>query len=189
MAKGGTRTGAGRPSHRLVAESTKRIDIRRWQKSGHLIVGSSFTWQWTCEGEVTGTIGVTASGDSLRLNYSVDGRDASQTIWTRPTPCHYGGSRPRFACPVCNDRAAVLYLRAGRFACRQCQRVAYRSQSGSTPDRVCARYHRLDALIMSPKPKWQRLATRERLFQRYLLAAERFEDVLAQGMRALGIVC
>lgn len=186
MAKGGTRSGSGRPGHRLVAERAKRIDIRRWHKAGYLVEAKQFTWQWTCDGEVTGTIGVTAFSDSLRLNYSVGGRDASQTISTRSTPCHYGGSRPWFACPVCNDRAAVLYLRAGRFACRHCQRVSYQSQSGSAMDRVCARYHRLDALVMAPKPKWQRKATRQRLWDRYEVASEQFEGMLAMGLRALG---
>lgn len=187
MAKGGTRSRAGRPGNRLVAESAMRIDIRRWHKPGYLVNARSFTWKWTCEGDVTGTIGVTAFSDSLRLNYSIGGHDASQTIWTRSTPCHYGGSRLWFACPACHDRAAVLYLRSGRFACRQCQRVSYRSQSGSAIDRVCARFHRLDALAMAPKPKWQRKATRQRLWDRYEVASEQFERVLAMGLRAIGL--
>lgn len=191
MAKGGTRSGAGRPGHRLIAENSKRIDIRRWHKGGYLVSGNAFTWQWTCDGEPTGSIGVASYGDSLRLNYTTPSngkqwRDASQTIRTTATPCNYGGSRPWFACPVCQDRAAVLYLRAGRFACRHCQRVSYRSQSGSATDRICARYHRLDALVMAPKPKWQRKATRQRLWDRYEIASDQFERMLAVGLRALG---
>lgn len=192
MAKGGMRYGAGRPGYRLVAEASRRIDIRRWSKGGLLSDGRSFTWHWTCEGETTGSIGVRAFATYVRLDYWIGAqdarRDASQTVFTTSTPCNYGGSRPWFVCPVCNDRAAILFLRASRFACRQCQRVSYRSQSGSATDRVCARYHRLDALVMAPKPKWQRKATRERLFDRYVIASEQFERVLEEGMLALGFV-
>ncbi len=41
-----------------------------------------------------------------------------------------GGRRPWWQCPVCGRRCGVLYLPpgAGRFACRQCYRLAYASQ-------------------------------------------------------------
>ena len=139
MGRGGTRSGAGRPGHRLTSESSHRIDIRRWHKRGYLEAGGSFNWQWTCNDQPSGNIGVTSMGDALRLRYAVGGagqwRDASQTVYITFTQCHYGGSRPWFTCPVCRDRAAVLFLRSGRFACRRCQKVSYRSQSGSAADR------------------------------------------------------
>lgn len=186
MAKGGSRYGAGRPGYRLKSEHCQRIDIRRWQKGGYLKAGTGFTWQWTCDGEKTGSIGVNVSNGSMRLGYSIEGRDASQTITTTTTPCHYGGWRPWFSCPICYSRAAVLYQRSGRFACRQCQRVSYSTQSGSAIDRVCNRYHRLDAVVMAGKPRWQRWATRNRLLDRYELVSAQFEDVLSGHLSAIG---
>ena len=184
------RYGAGRPGYRLAAEQAKRIDIRRWHKGGYLNAGSSFTWQWTRGEERTGNIGVAVSNGSVRLNYSMrDGddkwRDASQTIMTTSTPCHYGGSRPWFVCPACHERAAVLYLRSGRFACQRCQRISHQSQSGSAIDRVCNRYHHLDALVMAGKPKWQRWATFNRLLDRYDLVSAQFDGLLAGRLQAL----
>jgi len=40
----------------------------------------------------------------------------------------YGGPRRWFACPCCDRRCAVLYLRDGRLACRQCHGLVYASQ-------------------------------------------------------------
>lgn len=178
MATGGARQGAGRPGYRLKAEQTFRIDIGEWHKRGYLVGGQSFRWQWSRGGEITGSIVATVLSDSIRLKYSMLGKDASQTIRTATTPCPYGGSRTWFECPACHHRAAMLYMRTGRFACRQCQRVSYTSQSGSAHDRANVRYHRLDALIEAGKPKWQRWATFNRL-------EDRFERVSEQVNRSL----
>ena len=172
MSKGGARHGAGRPGYRLKAESVLKVDIRRWRKGGYLIDGQSFNWQWSRDGEVTSRIGVVISGGAIRLNYSMQGKDASQTIWTTTTPCRYGGARRWFECPVCHGRSAVLFMRSGRFACRKCQKISYKSQSGSADDRETARYHQLAAIIDAGKPKWQRWATFERLEDRFERASE-----------------
>lgn len=167
MGTGGARCGAGRPSYRLKAEQRLKVDIRNWRKLGYLIDGQSFAWQWSRGGEVTGNIGVSVSSDSVRLGYTAQGRDASQTIRTTTTPCRYGGAQTWFHCPCCSRRAMVLFMRAERFACRQCQKVSYTSQSGSAHDRAIAQYHQLHALIEAGKPKWQRWETFNRLEDRF----------------------
>ena len=173
MSTGGTRCGAGRPSYRLKAEQAFNVDIRLWRKLGYLVNGQSFTWKWSRGGQVTGSIGAAVSSDSIRLIYSSQGADASQTIWTTSTPCRYGGARTWFQCPCCCGRAAVLFMRSGRFACRQCQKISYTSQSGSETSRGYATYHRLHVLIEAGKPKWQRWATFQRLKDRFVRADER----------------
>ena len=178
MAKGGARCGAGRPGHRLKAEQTLKVDLRIWRKLGYLVNGQTFAWQWSRGGEVTGNIGVSVRADSIRLGYTANGQDASQTICTTTTPCRYGGARMWFQCPCCSGRAEVLFMRAGRFACRQCQKVSYSSQSGSAHDRINTRYHKLHALIEAGRPKWQRWATFERL-------EDRFERANEQSNRSL----
>lgn len=191
LGRGGPRYGAGRPGHRLMAEQLRRIDIRRWHRGGYLSTRTTFTWQWSRDGEKTGSIGVTPCGGAIRLAYNVKNdtqwRDASQTILTTTTPCHLGGSRPWFLCPICGDRAAVLYLRSSRFACRQCQRVSYTSQSGSALSRAIDRYHRIDALVMAGKPKWQRWATFDRLLDQHEAASYQADGLLAGQLRRLGL--
>jgi hypothetical protein len=191
MGTGGSRFGAGRPAYRLKAEATKRIDIRRWHSGGYLKVGRAFNWTWTCDGVPTGNINVVAEAGAVRLIYSIQNhadqrRDASQVITVTATPCHYGGSRPWFACPICRDRAAVLYLRAGRFACRHCNRIAYQSQSGTMHDRVCNLYHRLADTLEDGKPKWQRWATFNRLEDRFDRVSRQFDASLVNQIAALG---
>lgn len=163
MGRGGSRFGAGRPGYRLQAEHTLKIDLRVWHKRGLLWDGGTNSWSWSRGGEPVGSIMFTVSVDNIRLTYATNGQDASQTIRTTSTPCRYGGSRRWFTCPCCGGRCLVLFMRSGRFACRQCQRVSYTSQSGSEHDRALTNYHRLNALMEAGKPKWQRWATFNKL--------------------------
>ena len=185
MAKGGARWGAGRPGYRVKGEHLMRLDIRAIHRRGLLWVGGTNTWSWSRGGEHVGSVRFTVEIDSIRLAYSVSGQDASQCIATNTTPCAYGGSRTWFSCPACCRRAALLYLRSGRFACRSCQGVSYASQSGSESDRVHARYHKLHAIIENGKPKWQRWATFNRLEEQFEWADERANQMLWKVIQRL----
>lgn len=173
MSRGGMRYGAGRPSYKVKAEHLLRVEIGRWHSGGYLHAGRSFTWSWHRGDEPTGNIGVLVHGaDSLALQYMVGSddqrRDGSQTIWLAYTACNYGKSRPWFVCPVCQRRAGVLYMRAGRFACRHCQRVAYCSQSGDMLDRVWRKQSKLEARLGEywQRPKGMRHRTYQALLDR-----------------------
>lgn len=170
MGRGGSRWGAGRPGYRVKAEQLQRIEIGRWHRGGYLRQGTSFSWSWNCGGEPTGSRGVRIFGaDSLRLEYTVttndDPRDGSQTIRLARTECHYGGGRPWFVCPVCQRRAGLLFLRAGRLACRHCQRVAYTSQSSDALDRTWLEQSKIEARLDKhwQRPSGMRYRTYERL--------------------------
>ena len=171
MGKGGSRFGAGRPSYRAKAEQLQRVDIRDWHRLGRLWAGATFTWSWNRGGDPSGSIGVQVLGStSLALQYNVtdhDGqkRDASQTVRIAHTPCHYGKERPWFACPVCQRRAGLLYMRFSRFACRHCQRVAYASQSCGVLDRTWRKQSKLEARLGENwrRPKGMRHHTYDRI--------------------------
>ena len=171
MGKGGMRYGAGRPSYKVKAEHLLRVDIGRWHRGGYLHAGRSFTWSWHRGDEPTGNIGVLVHGaDSLRLQYMVGSddqrRDGSQTIRLARTACNYGKSRPWFVCPVCQRRAGVLYMRAARFACRHCQKVAYASQSCDLLDRLWRKQAKLEASLSEHwlRPKGMRQRTYDAIF-------------------------
>ena len=76
-------------------------------------------------------------------------------------------------------------MRAGRFACRQCQKVSYSSQSGSAHDRINTRYHQLHALIEAGKPKGMRWSTFERLEDHFERANEQSNRFLKRPLVAL----
>jgi hypothetical protein len=73
---------------------------------------------------------------------TVRSRSGEQVIGVTWTPCHYGGERPWWRCPVCGRRAAVLY-QWRVWACRRCLRLAYPSTRQDACERLDARARRL----------------------------------------------
>jgi hypothetical protein len=196
MSKGGQRWGAGRPAHRVKGEHLQRVEIGRWHRGGYLRDGSSFSWSWNRGGEPTGSIGVRVlNRTALQLAYSLAGdgdqrRNASQLIGLAYTPCNYGKTRPWFVCPVCERRAGLLYMRAGRFACRQCQRVSYVSQSCDALDRTWRRQSKIEARLGDDwrRPKGMRQRTYDRLIAE-LVDCEELRDAAfcEKAMRLFGM--
>jgi hypothetical protein len=196
MGRGGQRWGAGRPAHRVKGEHLQRVEIGRWHRGGYLRDGNWFNWSWNRGGEPTGSISVRVhSSDALRLVYSLAGdgnerRDASQLIGLAHTPCNYGKTRPWFVCPVCDQRAGLLYMRAGRFACRQCQRVSYVSQSCDALDRTWRRQSKIEARLGDDwrRPKGMRQRTYDRLIAE-LVDCEELRDAAfcEKAMRLFGV--
>jgi hypothetical protein len=128
VSRGGSRYGAGRPAYKMKTESCLRLDLRHLGRQG-VLRGSFTSWAWTRDGEQTASIGIRPQGKySLRLEYACDGVPSEQAVRLEYTPCHMGGERVWFGCPVCHRRCAVLFMRAKRFACHKCQRLTYSSQ-------------------------------------------------------------
>lgn len=178
MARGGWRFGAGRPGYTIKAEQAMRLDVRQLA-ARKLLDGRSFTWRWSNSrtGDETGRIGVSTSATSMLLNYSLNGTPVEQRLPILTTPCHFGGTRPWLACPCCHRRVAVVYLRDGGFRCRQCNRVAYSSQSEDAIGRAWRKQAKLEARLGEhwQRPKGMHRATRERLLAG-IFACEEFRD-------------
>lgn len=66
---------------------------------------------------------------------------------------------------MCGERVAVLYLRAGRFACRHGQRLAYAIQSDDAIGRSWRRQQKVKAMLRAnwKRPKGMHRTTHERL--------------------------
>jgi hypothetical protein len=92
-------------------------------------------------------------------------------------PCNYGGARPQWICPRCNEHVLHLYFACDRFACRHCWRLGYQTQSWGREDRALMRMHRVydqldrDECGYAMKPKWMRWRT----FNRMIDAADAAE--------------
>jgi len=100
-------------------------------------------------------------------------RNPEYSIAIQWMPCHYGGKRSLFICPVpgCGPRVAILYA-GSFFACRQCYRLAYPNQRRSASSRAIKRAQAIrmklggSGNLQEPfplKPKGMHLATYERL--------------------------
>ncbi len=173
--------GSGRRWHfdaKATTDNFRALDVRRWARDGLLKPGRAFGWQWTCNGEVTGSINVRAETGRVVLNYRTrsgggDWRDESYPVQLEATPCHLGGSRQWFLCPArgCGRRVAKLYGGA-IFACRHCHQLAYPSQREGFSDRALRRADGIRARLgwipgtgngHGPKPKGMHWRTFERL--------------------------
>lgn len=119
--------------------------LKAWKYFAQGTVCGALTWSWN--GERAGSIGVfiNISGreGTMRLSYTYDKTEnMDYTVRLVSTPCHFGGVRWWFLCPLyrngisCNRRVGVLYL--GKYAgCRHCYDLTYES---------CQESHKYDFL-------------------------------------------
>lgn len=159
-----------------------RLSVLCWHRCGYLVPHRAFSWQWTRHGERVSSIDVETKPDSVIISYRhrrgavewQDGRSVVRVVWT---PCHFGGQRPWFICPVESCSRRVVNLFAGPlFACRRCDRLTYQSQRETSGDRAARRADKIrDRLGWEPgilngqsnKPKWMHGRTFVRLVRQH----------------------
>jgi hypothetical protein len=134
------------------------LDIRKLARLGYTQRNCRFAWQLSQAGETTGSISITTqAGRALTLNYraTIQGqvRDYPQLVELAYTACNFGQSCPWALCSRCGRRVAKLYLRAGQFACRHCQRVSYASQLHDALGRSWLKQRKIEAKLGAD---WQR---------------------------------
>ncbi len=130
-------------------EDYRSIDIRWFKREGLLAPGTDRQVNWTRRGERVASIRLQAEMGRLTLTYrhqssGSDWQDKSYPVYLDRTPCHLGGERHWFRCPVvgCGKRVAVLYGGA-IFACRHCHRLVYPSQREQEHERAARRADRI----------------------------------------------
>lgn len=140
---------SGKRDGKRCTDKMHRLDVRQLARAGQLKPGQSFNLYWTRGGQVTAPINIYTDVGRVSLSYRTRaGQGEWQCVsckvlltWTR---CNYGGERAWWLCPGvgCGRRVAVLF--GGRtYACRQCHRLAYRSQRENEEDRALRRANRL----------------------------------------------
>ena len=151
-AMGGYRS--GRHDGPPTVEDGLRLDINDLLRKGFIQPGGyvAGTLQWTnrATGEEIASIAYEASvvdphDASVRDKYNANGIPQDYRVRLTNSPCHYGGARWWWRCPLSGKRAAKLYLPVGAsvFACRQCYGLAYQSQRETALDRSHRRLQRL----------------------------------------------
>lgn len=141
--------GSGRHGGERCTDELRPLDVRKINRARLLTPGRRFTWQWTRNGEVSATVGLRVEADRVVLEYRNQNHHHNNGGECEPmkyavnlewTTCGFGGRRVWWRCPAvgCGRRVAVLY--GGRvFACRQCYRLAYRSQREAVDERATRR--------------------------------------------------
>jgi hypothetical protein len=192
--------GSGRNGGPPTVESGLTLDINRLLRQQHIVPGThmagSLTWSNTATGEKVASIGYVASladpDDAwVLLRYSVNGAAQDYRVRLATSPCHYGGHRWWWRCPLSGRRVTKLYLAPGAtvFAARRAYRLAYQSQRNTALDRSHDRQRRLyrrlgtdyDAFEQPPppRPKGMHRRTYERLTGRLYDAMETHDAIFA----------
>jgi len=153
--------GSGRKSGKRTTIDMLALDIRRLHREGLLVLGHSFTRQWSRNGQPIARIGITVEEHNLMLSYRArrggdEWEDKQYPIPLTRAACHFGGQRAWFLCPCCGRRVAVLY--GGRiFACRGCNSLVYRSQREDEPYRALRRAQKIqDRLGWKGPNDWEK---------------------------------
>ena len=104
------------------------------------------------------------------------------------TARNFGQSRTWALCPHCGYRVGKLYLSAGQFACRQCQRVSYESQSQGALGRSWVKQRKIEAELGDnwQRPKGMIQTTHNRLMVRLIDCHHRRKAALAAFLVRLG---
>jgi hypothetical protein len=132
-------------------------------------------------------ISVYVGEDEVQLHYTVrpyggEAKDVAEDVGVEWTPCPYGGRRPWWLCPGCGRRCGVLHGVGGRFRCRPCHGLAYRSQVEKSMDRALRAGWKLRDRLGArsrhdlARPRGMHLSTYGRLLERIEAA-----DVSAWG--------
>lgn len=177
-----------------LTENYLTIDVRHLQREGLLAHGRLFRWKWTREGETVASVEVRADVERMNLSYRT--HDGASDDWIAKdyavrlewTPCHFGGMRPWFLCPVvgCGRRVAILYG-PPVFACRRCHQLAYRCQRESPYDRAARRADKIRAHLDWPPGLWnpkggRRKGMHSRTFWRLTAKYEAFAADAVKGL-------
>jgi len=129
---------------KTTVEECKSIDTTFLKKHDYFC---GFRWggmNWTRNGEETGSISFRVSVEEwageINFQYTQTQRHSGEKenldypVRLTATPCHYGGKRWWFICPLirngwaCNRRVLKLYLGGGKyFGCRHCYNLTYTS--------------------------------------------------------------
>ena len=136
---------SGKRGGKYTTDDMRSLDIRRLKRDGLLTPGRSFMWNWTRHKKLVASIHIFVDAGSALLTYQQswrggEWRHCSNAVQIEWTECNFGGQRAWWCCPGtgCGKRVAVLYSSMGRYSCRHCLHLAYRSQR-ETPTDLAAR--------------------------------------------------
>ncbi|MFH1682146.1 MAG: hypothetical protein ABIH26_16080 [Candidatus Eisenbacteria bacterium] len=107
---------------RLCVEDCRRLSASRLAKAPEF--GTVVRWNDGAAVEIA------TRTDAAELRYSVNGEPVREALGLRPKRTTFGKVGCWVVCPRCGRRRAALYLppSGGRFACRSCWGLTYRSR-------------------------------------------------------------
>ena len=151
-----------------LCEHYNRLDLSWLRRQKLLTPGTSSSITWTTDGHPAGSIRVEVGMDTLRLIYRTQGeswQDTCEVVGFRETDTEFGGCRRWFACPRC-ERACRVLFGGGRFLCRTCHGLRYKSQYESAWSRAVSRVQKLRMCLRGSASLLEPFPTRPKHMQR-----------------------
>ena len=117
---------------KFLAQGSETSGTLRWVRK---------TWTGDVRSEVSITVAAGQSDGTARLSYRCSGakEEVAYRVRLVTTPCHLGGVRWWFVCPLsrggvaCGRRVRKLYQAGRYFGCRRCHSLTYTSTQTSDP--------------------------------------------------------
>ena len=212
--------GSGRPAGRSTVEGCRslKLDVNRVVRTlrgkvsalqGDQTVAAGWRASWPLgggapEGELKVYLALGREYGQAHLSFDIEHLShrtgqRNQCVELESTPCHFGGVRWWWVCPVSGRRCAKLYLPNGGslFASRGpgAYQLSYASQNATAITcshwRIARIHQRLgDEYVSLPdtpprKPKWMRYRTYDRLVAEWKTAMERHDAIFLAGSERL----
>lgn len=119
-----------------TVEDSLKIDMKNFARDVDLTSPSTGYTSWKSNLGKEDRVGWQVNPEhSVRLIYTItkasgEKKSFDYEVLIETTPCHYGGERWWFLCPVCFRRCRIIYQPPGQsiFACRICHDLSYRSR-------------------------------------------------------------
>jgi hypothetical protein len=120
-----------------VCENYLSLDLAWLRRCKMLTSGRKSSVVWSVNGNRVGDIMIMPMEDALLLVYRTRSRGEAwqlqkQVVPITTTATAFGGRRRWFACPQCARPCRVLFGN-GRFLCRRCWGIGYRSHAARVP--------------------------------------------------------
>ena len=140
---GGTGSGRWNAGQRRTTANAFRLDVGSLNRDGALEPGCVGRTHCSTNRKSSGYVDTCAEEGALVLTYKSRNRagvwsDQEERVRLSWEACRFGGRRPFFHCPECDQRILILYGRE-RFLCRACHGLSYPSQHERAPDRAIRR--------------------------------------------------
>jgi hypothetical protein len=157
------------------------LDVRVLTCAGLLAPGASCSLAWTDGATVTAT--VNDAGDVLTLAAG----DSGEAVPIDAQPNTKGGDRLWFTCSGCGRRCAVLFVHGGRWRCRLCLNLTYRSVYTDPAARAVKRCQMIRAKLGAMDRDWQTVPARPRSM--HTSTYRRLADALAGWQQKARALC
>jgi hypothetical protein len=174
-----------------LCEHYNHLDLAWLRRKKLLTPGTSTSVNWTTGGQPSGSIRIEVGTDSVRLIYRTrtpgeDWEDMNEVVCFRETDTQFGGRRRWFACPRCGRACRVLFG-GGRFLCRSCHGLQYKSQYESAWSRAISRAQKLRSSLRGSADLLEPFPARPKHMQHRTYRRLRARDAWLMGVTTAGL--